>query len=96
MGHADRVTSVSFSPDGEYLASASRDNRIKLWSVHDDGRLSSTLTGHEHWVWSVAFSPNHNDDNGSGISRRLLASGSEDTTIRVWNAVTGQAELILT
>ncbi len=34
-----------------------------------------TLTGHTHAVWSVAFSPDH----------QLLASGSLDSTIRLWH-----------
>ena len=32
-GHVDRVSSVSFSPDGTLLASGSWDNTIRLWDV---------------------------------------------------------------
>lgn len=32
-GHLNTVTSVSFSPDGEWLASISLDGEIRLWSV---------------------------------------------------------------
>ncbi len=49
------VLSVSFSPDGQYLASASGDSTIKLWRV-SDGVLVRTLTGHAGWVNSVSFS----------------------------------------
>jgi WD40 repeat protein len=31
-GHDGIVNSVSFSPDGKYLASGSNDGMIKLWS----------------------------------------------------------------
>ncbi|BCR98241.1 uncharacterized protein AKAW2_31560S [Aspergillus luchuensis] len=41
-----------------------------------------TLEGHSNWVYSVAFS-----NNG-----QLLASGSRDKTIKLWDAATGALE----
>ncbi|MCF4967678.1 nSTAND1 domain-containing NTPase [Nostoc sp. CMAA1605] len=71
--HNSWVTSVSFSPDGEVLASASADNTIHLW--RSDGKLLNTLTGHSDGVNSVTFSPDG----------EILASASADGTIKLWN-----------
>ena len=71
-GHTFRVNSVVFSPDGDLIASGSRDGTINLWTL--DGALLNRLDGHTDAVNSVAFSPN----GGS------LASASDDGTIIVW------------
>jgi WD40 repeat protein len=76
-GHADKVTSVAFSPDGKTLASGSGDATVILWDVSDPRspvKLGTPLSGHTNWVWSVAFSPDG----------RTLASGSGDATVILW------------
>ncbi len=71
-GHVKPVNSVSFSPDGKTLASASDDGTVKLWSA--DGRELKTLAAHTAPVYNVSFSPNG----------RLLATASADKTIKLW------------
>lgn len=83
-GHEGGVTSVAFSLDGSLLASAGRDNTVKVWKT-DTWELQRTLSGHTRPVLCLAFRP-----NGS-----TLASGSEDTTIQFWNVATGQVERTL-
>ncbi|MFZ2349580.1 MAG: PKD domain-containing protein [Candidatus Bipolaricaulis anaerobius] len=75
---------VVFSPDGRYLAVGT--------SLGIELRDSQTLelvrffSGHTSDVYSVAFSP-----DGS-----LLASGSDDNTIKLWEVATGRLVRTLT
>jgi WD40 repeat protein/Mg-chelatase subunit ChlD len=84
-GHSSRVTSVVYSPDGNTLASGSRDNTVKLWDA-ETGELKHTLTGHSNDVNAIAFSPDG----------KTLASASYDKTIKLWNVQTGELEHTLT
>jgi WD40 repeat protein len=66
---------VAWSPDGT-VASGSADKTIKLWNTNT-GQCVSTLSGHSHYVTSVAW-------NNDGTK---LASGSWDKTVKVWSVV---------
>jgi len=76
--HQGWVNSVSFSPDGETLASGSDDGTILLW--HKDGRYQSTLQ-HGAQVRQVAFSQDG----------KQIAAAGEDGTIKLWQLGNSQA-----
>ena len=84
-GHGNSVTSVAFSPDSKTIASASRDNSVKLWDAQT-GQQRLTLIGHGDTVFSVAFSPDG----------KTLASASRDMTIKLWDTQIGQQRATLT
>jgi uncharacterized protein with WD repeat len=79
-GHTDQVSSVTFSPDGTLIASASFDKTIRTWDT-ETGVTQMVFAGYKSLqLQSVAFSP-----DGSQI-----ASGSDEGLVRVWDTKTGQ------
>ncbi|MGK7876897.1 MAG: Hsp70 family protein [Xenococcaceae cyanobacterium] len=77
-GHANAVTSVAISPDGQTLASGSRDKTIRLWHL-PTGEWRRTLTAHSDAVSDLAIS----------LDGKLLATGSQDKTVKLWHLRSG-------
>ncbi|WP_446038297.1 WD40 repeat domain-containing protein [Streptomyces sp. SID1121] len=79
LPHSGEVWSVSFSPDGRFLATAS--DVVRIWKISDRAGRPTVLRGHSGAVRSVAFHP----------AGKLLASAGEDGSVRLWNAAGGKS-----
>merc|ERR1712096_243208 len=82
-GHSDIVFSVTYSPDGTTLASASDDGSIKLWHAVTGLELR-TLSGHSDMVFSVAYSP-----DGTTLASASHDPNSSLSNIQLWEVVSG-------
>lgn len=74
-GHTDKITSISFSPDGANLLTSSLDHTAVLWDVFQ-GKLLHTFQGHQQGITAASFS---ND----GIT---ILTGGGDLEVKVWDA----------
>ena len=80
-GHTKTVLDLDFGGTGSdiLLASCSSDLTIKLWDPQNEYSNIRTLTGHDHTISSVRFTP----------SGTHLLSASRDKCIRIWEVKTG-------
>lgn len=82
-GHNDCVRGLIGLPNNGIL-SCGNDAVIKLWN--DDGEIVKEFHGHGNYIYSIALGP----DGDS------FATGSEDSSIRLWSMTNGaQGELTL-
>jgi glucose repression regulatory protein TUP1 len=89
-GHMNEIYSLAFSPDGKFLYSGSGDQTARVWDIEsgtpkftltiEDTVLSASGAPVDAGVTSIALSP----------SGRLLAAGSLDTLVRLWDTQTGK------
>jgi WD40 repeat protein len=69
------INAVAIAPDSRRIASASDDKTVRLWNLQT-GEEQGTLSGHTHFVKSVAFHPHDSSQ---------LVSGGRDRTIQLWD-----------
>jgi WD40 repeat protein len=74
LRHESGVYNVTFSPDGQYMATATKDGFVRLWHAKTGQELRK-WPAHETNAPCVRFSPDG----------RRLASASWDRTVKVWD-----------
>ncbi len=79
QGHEKFVECVSFSPDGNWIASGASDGTLRLWDL-ESGQQRFCWLGHVTCINSIAFS-------GDGS---FIAAESSDHTVRVWQVTDGK------
>ena len=83
-GHNGSVWGVALSADGSRAVSASQDQTLRVWDVHE-GACVTVLEGHTGPVRAVALSA-----DGS-----RAVSASQDQTLRVWDVHEGACVTVL-
>jgi WD40 repeat protein len=79
MKHIDAITEVVFSPNRQFIATASMDNTSRIWNA-GTGEPESEPLVHTSWVNSLSFSPNG----------KLLATSSRNI-VQLWDLVSGES-----
>lgn len=85
-GHSDKIYNVVYSPDGKFLASASKDGTVKIWDVNNLSVLKTLkvvddLDAHGGYgAFGAAYSPDG----------KLLAVVAADGRLTVWDVTTWQ------
>ncbi|AGA27415.1 serine/threonine-protein kinase [Singulisphaera acidiphila] len=76
------IMALGFSPDGQTIVTA-EGRSVRFWEVANGvatGQIRRVLRGHQGFIYCLAFSRDS----------RLVATGSEDDTARIWEVKTGR------
>lgn len=86
LGHRKKVYALSWNITGKKLASGSGDQTVRIWSIEPFAvskpeRIDLELRGHTNVINNVAWSP---------VDQDIVASTSEDRTVRIWDVRSGK------
>ncbi|XP_055853806.1 periodic tryptophan protein 2 homolog [Episyrphus balteatus] len=76
QGHNSEMSCITYSPDGQYIATGGQDHKVKLWNT-SNGFCFVTFSEHTSSVTGVQFSKN----------KKFLVSSSLDGTVRAYDII---------
>ncbi|KAG9473018.1 hypothetical protein GDO78_015312 [Eleutherodactylus coqui] len=74
QGHFNNMVALSYSPDGQHIATGGNDGKVKVWDT-TSGFCFVTFTNHTSGITAVAFTSNG----------QVLVSSSLDGTVRAYS-----------
>jgi WD40 repeat protein len=78
--HKSAIVCVAFSPEGEFVGTASDDMTAKLWDMEGNEQVS--FKGHEEAIEVVAVGP----------KAEMVLTGGRDRTARLWDGKSGREQ----
>lgn len=82
--HKNAIKSISYSPDGKFIASGGNTTMIHIWNMAT-GQCQTSFLVCNNAVESVSYSPDG----------KFITTVSLDKTIRIWDIKTGQCQTTL-
>ncbi|KAF8761063.1 WD domain, G-beta repeat [Rhizoctonia solani] len=77
-GHQEGLSDVAWSGDSRYVASASDDKTVRIFTL--ETRHPECFRGHTNYVFCVNYNPSSN----------LIVSGSYDESVKLWDVSRGR------
>jgi len=84
LGHLSMLLDIAISKDGKFVLTADRDEKIRVSRFPNSYNIHNFCLGHKEFVTSISLLPDIDGD------RELLASGSGDGTVKVWDYLEGR------
>jgi Prp8 binding protein len=92
VGHTDSVTSLNVSHEGSFLLSNSMDNTLRVWDLRPFSTVKGQLKLYKGHLQGYEKNLIRSGWNYNG---RMIASGSSDKNVYIWDSNTKQLLLTL-